>query len=214
MTLGYINMHDRLVASSFKSWSNYKLWQVYSVVWLQGAYLEYLRLIMNRFRANGDREKYLELMKPHRLAGGGFSKFFEIQEKIDALMDQVNPEDEADVDRTVAEIKKLFEQFPWMSSAFKDLLNGKNHLPDNKLRINLLNRRVGFMGSGEYRKHFFGEKSMLALLKKAIADQFKYSIPALNRKRKTRARLAWQTLPNPLPKGEGTPFPPRGKGWG
>jgi hypothetical protein len=27
---------------------------------------------MNRFRAKGDREKYLEFMKPHRLAGGGF----------------------------------------------------------------------------------------------------------------------------------------------
>ena len=83
-------------------------------------------------------------------------------------------------------------RFPWMSYAFKDLLNGKNHLPDNKIRLNLLNRRVGFMGSGEYRKYFFGEKSMLGLLKKAIEDQLKYSIPALNRKRKTRARFAWQ----------------------
>jgi hypothetical protein len=83
------------------------------------------------------------------------------------------------------------------------LLNGKNHLPDNKLRFNLLNRRVGFMGSGEYRKHFFGEKSMLTLLKKAIEDQFKYSVPALNRKRKTRARLAWQTPFSPREKGRG-----------
>lgn len=200
MTLNYINMHDRLVASSFKSWHNFKLWNVYEVLWLLGAYLEYLRLIINRYRANGDRTKYLELMRPHRLAGGGFPLFFEIQEKIDALMDQVNPEDEADVDRTVAEIKNLFEQFPWMPSAFKDLLHGKNHLPDNKLRLNLLNRRVGFMGSGEYRKHFFGEKSMLVLLKKAIEDQFKYSVPALNRRRKTHARLAWQS---PIPRGSG-----------
>ena len=193
MTINYIKMHDQLVASSFKSWHNFKLWNVYEVLWLLGAYLEYLRLIINRYRANGNRAKYLELMKPHRLAGGGFDLFFEIQEKIDALMDQVNAEDEADVDRTVAEIKKLFGQFPWMPSAFEDLLNGKNHLPDNKLRLNLLNRRVGFMGSGEYRKHFFGEKFMLVLLKKAIEDQLKYSIPALNHKRKTRARLAWQT---------------------
>jgi FADH2 O2-dependent halogenase len=186
-------MHDRLVASSFKSWHNFKLWNVYEVLWLLGAYLEYLSLITNRYRAS-NRDEYIQLMKGHKLAGGGFPLFFEIQEKIDALMDQVNPEDEADVDRTVAEIKKLFEQFPWMSSAFKDLLNGKNHLPDNKLRLNLLNRRVGFMGSGEYRKHFFGEKSMLVLLKKAVEDQFKYSVPALNRKRKTRARLAWQNV--------------------
>jgi FADH2 O2-dependent halogenase len=160
---------------------------------LLGAYLEYLSLVTNRFRASS-RDEYIHLMHGHKLAGGGFPLFFEIQETIDALMDQVNPDDEADVDCTVAEIKKQFERFPWMSSAFKDLLNGKNHLPDNKLRINLLNRRVGFMGSGEYRKHFFGEKSMSELLKKAIEDQLKYSVPALNRRRKTRARLAWQKV--------------------
>jgi len=192
MTLNYINMHDRLVASSFKAWHNFKLWNMYEVLWLLGAYLEYLRLITNRYRADGDRAKYLALMKPHRLAGGGFDLFFDIQEKIDALIDQVNPEDEADVDRTVAEIRKQFERFPWLPLAFKNLLAGKNHLPDNKLRPNLLNRRVGFMGSGEYRSHFFGEKSTLSLMKKALEDQLRYSVPALNRKRKSRARLAWQ----------------------
>jgi FADH2 O2-dependent halogenase len=200
MTLGYINMHDRLVASSFKSWSNYKLWQVYSVVWLQGAYLEYLRLIMNRFRANGDREKYLEFMKPHRLAGGGFEKFFEIQEQIDALMDKVNPEDEADVDRTVAEIRRLFDGFPWMPTTIRALLHGKNHLPDNKLRLNLLNRKVGFMGSGIYREHFFGDESMLNLLILAAKDEMKYSKRGIKKQRETRARLSWQT---PSPSGRG-----------
>ncbi len=192
MTLNYINMHDRLVASSFKSWHNFKLWNVYEVLWLLGAYLEYLRLIINRYRANGNRQKYLELMKPHRLAGGGFELFFEIQEKIDALMDAVNPEDEADVDRTVVEIKAQFARFPWMSSAFKDLLNGKNHLPDNKIRFNLLNRQVGFMGSGSYRDHFFGSEPASRLLGKAIGDQLNYSVPAIKLKRKTQARLSWQ----------------------
>lgn len=192
MTLGYINMHDRLVASSFKSWSNYKLWQVYSVVWLQGAYLEYLRLIMNRFRAKGDREKYLQFMKPHRLAGGGFGRFFEIQEQIDELMDKVNPEDEADVDRTVAKIRRLFDSFPWMPTTIRALLSGKNHLPDNKLRLNLLNRKVGFMGSGIYRDHFFGDESMLNLLILAAKDEMKYSRRGIKKQRKTRARLSWQ----------------------
>ena len=193
MTLNYINMHDRLVASSFKSWHNIKLWNVYEVLWLLGAYLEYLRLIINRYRADGDRAKYLELMKPHRLAGGGFELFFEIQEKIDSLIDAVDPDDEADVDRTVAEIKAQFARFPWMSTAFKDLLDGKNHLPDNKFRLNLFNRQVGFMGGGAYREHIFGSETALNLLRKAAVDQLRYSIPALNRKRKSRARLSWQT---------------------
>ncbi|MFZ5820184.1 MAG: NAD(P)/FAD-dependent oxidoreductase [Chloroflexota bacterium] len=192
MTLNYINMHDRLVASSFKSWHNYKLWQVYSVVWLQGAYLEYLRLVMNRFRAAGDRARYLELMMPHKLAGGGFDKFFEIQEQIDALMDTVDPDNEADVDRTVAEIRRLFDGFPWMPTTIRALLHGKNHLPDNKLRLNLLDRRVGFMGSGAYREHFFGDESMLHLLLLAAQDEWKYSVGGIKRQRKTQARLAWQ----------------------
>jgi tetracycline 7-halogenase / FADH2 O2-dependent halogenase len=192
MTLSYIGMHDRLVASSFKAWSNYKLWQVYLVLWLLGAYLEYVRLVINRLRAK-DRADYLALMRPHRLAGGGFQRFFVIQEQIDALIDKVDPADDADVDRTVAEIKALFDSFPWLSTAFRDLLNGKNHLPDNKLRLNLLNQSSGFMGSGEYREHFFGDKSLSELLGKAIADQFRYSVHGVKWQRRTRARLAEQT---------------------
>jgi len=192
MTLGYIGMHDRLVASSFKSWSNYKLWQVYSVVWLLGAYLEYVRLVINRMRAR-DRQEYLTLMAPHRLAGGGFDRFFVIQEQIDALIDRVNPADETDVDRTVAEIKAIFAAFPWLPSAFRDLLNGKRFLPDNKLRPNLLNPGTGFMGSGEYREHFFGGKALPELLRKAIADQIRYSTAGLQWRRRTKARLAGQT---------------------
>lgn len=193
MTLNYIGMHDRLVASSFKAWSNYKLWQVYAVLWLLGAYLEYVRLVSNRLRAR-DRQEYLTLMTPHRLAGGGFVPFFAIQEEIDALIDQVDPTNEAAVDRTVAEIKARFAAFPWMPTAFRDLLNGKRFLPDNKLRPNLLNPGTGFMGSGAYREHFFGDKSLRELLSKAIADQLRYSPQNLQWQRRTRARLAGQTV--------------------
>jgi FADH2 O2-dependent halogenase len=186
-------MHDRLVASSFKAWSNYKLWQVYAVLWLLGAYLEYVRLIINRFRAN-NRAEYLALMQPHRLAGGGFDQFFTLQEQIDALIDAVDPEDEAAVDRTVAEIKALFAAFPWLSSAFQDLLDGKNHLPDNKLRLNLLNRKSGFMGSGAYRQHFFGDKTLPTLLVKELRDQLRYSTIGVKWQRRKAARLATQSL--------------------
>lgn len=189
MTLGYINMHDRLTASSFKSWSNHKLWQVYAVLWLLGAYLEYVRLIINRYRAR-DRAEYMALMRPHRLAGGGFERFFALQEHIDALIDQVDPANEADVESTVAQIKVLFADFPWLSSAFADLLAGKNHLPDNKLRFNLLDRHSGFMGDGEYRAHFFGRAKLPELLARALEDQLRYSIPAIKRQRRKQARLA------------------------
>ncbi|MCB0182765.1 MAG: tryptophan 7-halogenase, partial [Caldilineaceae bacterium] len=188
MTLGYLRMHDRLVASSFKAWSNYKLWQVYAVLWLLGAYLEYVRLIINRYRAQ-NRADYLALMRPHRLAGGGFDQFFALQEHIDALIDQVDPMNEADVDSTVAQIKALFRNFPWLSSAFQDLLDGKNYLPDNKLRLNLLARTSGFMGNGAYRAHFFGDKSLVELIPKALADQARYSAWAVKWRRRQTARV-------------------------
>lgn len=191
MTLDYIGMHDRLVASSYKAWSNFKLWQVYAVLWLLGAYLEYVRLVINRMRAN-DRAEYLALMRPHKLAGGGFDAFFAIQTEIDALIDAVNPDDEADVDRTVAQIKAAFARFPWIPSAIRDLLDGKTYLPDNKLRPNLLNPGTGFMGNGAYRAHFFGNHSLPTLLSKAVADIYRYSTLGLTRRRHRQARLADQ----------------------
>jgi FADH2 O2-dependent halogenase len=191
MTLSYIDMHDRLVASSFKAWSNYKLWRVYAVVWLLGAYLEYVRLIINRFRAN-NRTEYLALMQPHRLAGGGFDHFFALQEHIDALIDQVDPDNEAEVESTAAQIKLVLESFPWLSSAFHDLLNGKNHLPDNKLRLNLLDRSRGFLGNGLYRQHFFGDKTFPELMVKELADQLRYSTLGVQWQRRQQARLAYR----------------------
>jgi len=193
MTLCYIQMHDQLVAGSFKAWSHPKLWQAYAVLWLLGAYLEYLKLTVTRMRAR-DRADYLAQLSGLRLAGGGFPAFFALQEEIDALIDRVNPDDEADVEQTVAQIRRLFGSFKWLSSAFRDLLAGKNHLPNNKLRVNLLNRTDGFLGDGDYNEHFFGGASMASLIAKAAREQARYSVPALNLQRRTHARLASQTL--------------------
>jgi FADH2 O2-dependent halogenase len=195
VTLDYIRMHDQLVVSSFKSWGNYKLWQVYSVLWLLGAYLEYLKLTVTRLRAH-DRADYLAKLGDLKLAGGGFSEFFKLQEHIDSLIERVNVEDEAEVDRTVAEVQAAFAGFRWMNSPFRDLLKGKNHLPNNKLRINLLNQSDGFLGDGAYREHFFGEADLPFLLSKAVAEQFRYSVPALDWQRRTHAHLATQIVKN------------------
>ena len=94
---------------------------------------------------------------------------------------------------TVAQIHALFAAFPWLSSAFRDLLAGKNHLPNNKLRVNLLNQTDGFFGDGVYRQHFFGDASTVDLIRKALSEQARYSVLALNQQRRKRARLAMQT---------------------
>lgn len=194
MTLRYMRMHDQLVAGSLKSWSNPRLWEVYAVLWLLGAYLEYLKLTVTRLRAT-DRADYLAQLSGLSLAGGGFPEFFALQQHIDALIEQVDPDDEADVERTAALIRALFGNFKWLSSAFRDLLAGKNHLPNNKLRVNLLNRTDGFLGDGVYNQHFFGDASLAQLAAKAVREQGRYSGPALKRQRRRQARLATQTRP-------------------
>jgi FADH2 O2-dependent halogenase len=197
-------MHDRLVANSIKLWSNYKLWRVYSVQWLLGAYLEYLMLSITRMRSK-NRAEYISLLKDNRLAGGGFSRFFEIQEKVDALIEQVNPDDEADVDRVVAEARAAFASFQWLPKPFQAVLDGKNYLPKNKFRLTLFNQHDGFMGDGEYRQHFFGDMSLLALGLKGAMDAVRYSKPYLNWKHRSQNRLAWRS-PSPLhpsPTGRG-----------
>jgi FADH2 O2-dependent halogenase len=191
LTLNYIAMHDRLTANSIKSWSNYKLWRVYSVQWLLGAYLEYLMLSITRMRSR-NRDEYISLLLNNKLTGGGFNRFFEIQEKIDSLFEQVNPDDEDDVDRTVAEARALFASFQWLPKPFQAILDGKSHLPKNKFRLSLFNQRDGFMGDGEYRRHFFGEMSLLDLGLKGARDAIRYSKPYLNWMRHSRNRLAWK----------------------
>jgi tetracycline 7-halogenase / FADH2 O2-dependent halogenase len=194
ITLRYMRMHDQLVAGSFKAWSHPKLWEVYAVLWLLGAYLEYLKLTVTRIRAT-DRADYLAQLSGLSLAGGGFPEFFALQQHIDALIEQVDPDDEADVERTVALIRALFGNFKWLSSAFRDLLAGKNHLPNNKLRVNLLNRTDGFLGDGIYNQHFFGGASLAELAAKAVREQARYSVPALNRQRRSCAGVGTQPRP-------------------
>ena len=174
LTLRYIDMHDRLVANSYKSWSHPKLWAVYAVNWLVGAYLEYLKLTITRLRAR-DRADYFAKLGDLRLVGGGFAPFQRLQERIDETIEGVNPCDEADVDRAIAEIRAAFADFPWLSEPFLNLLEGrKNHLPNNKLALQLVNRRNGFLGDGAYREHFFGDADLTGLALAGWRDLRKY----------------------------------------
>jgi FADH2 O2-dependent halogenase len=191
MSLAYIQMHDQLTANSIKSWHHYELWRVYSIQWLLGAYLEYLQLSIAHMRAK-TRTDYIELIQGNRLAGGGFQGFFELQEKIDTLFEEVNPDDEDDIVRLVREANALFRQFPWLPKPFRDILDGKNHLPNNKFRLTLFNKEDGFMGSGAYRQHFFGEMSWMELIYKGAMEQVRYAVPVLNWQRRTKKRLAWK----------------------
>lgn len=173
-TLSYIDMHDRLAAGSLKSWNHYDLWRVYSVLWLLGAYLEYLGLSISRMRAGG-RTEYLELTRKYRMAGGGFSGFFEIQEQIDRIFDELDTSDKAQVEKAVSEAESLLKSFYWMPKPFIKILEGKHYLPKSKFRITLFSKSRGFMGSGAFREHFFGDMSIIKLLQLTLKDRLRYS---------------------------------------
>ncbi len=59
-----------------------------------------------------------------------------------------------------------------------------------------MNRTDGFLGDGVYNAHFFGDASLAGLALKAVREQARYSIPALNRQRRKHARLATQLTPH------------------
>lgn len=179
LTLRYVAAHDRIVANSYKAWSNYKLWEVYSVLWLLGAYTEYVKLLSVRGRARSRAEYFTEIATL-RLVGGGFDQFKRLAEQIDTLIEAVDPHDQAAVDHVVAAIRARYAATPWMPWAFQQLLAGKNHLPANKLRLSLLQQNnAGFMGEGAFRRHFFGEASMSEVAQFFVGESVRYSSVAL-----------------------------------
>lgn len=184
LTLSYVRAHDRLTANSVKSWSNYKLWSVYSVLWMSGAYFEYVKLLSNRATLRSP-DAYFQSTNTLTMTGGGFPEFAALADQIDTLLEGVNPEDEADVDDVVARIRALYAGAAWMPAAFRDVLAGKNHLPERKLRLDVFNANGGFLGAGAYREHFFGKAGVGDLLRFYLADSMRYSVTALDvRKRR------------------------------
>ncbi|MEM7031079.1 MAG: NAD(P)/FAD-dependent oxidoreductase [Chloroflexota bacterium] len=179
VTQAYLTTNDQLVAHSYKAFTNPKLWQVYAVQWLLGAYTEYVKLNAIRIDSQGNRAQYLKQLYALRMAGGGFKGFASLTRQVDALMEVVDPKDEVSVTETIEAIRRLYEAIDWMPQPFYALLDGKTHLPKNKLRLSLLNPNAGFMGQGHYRKHFFGNHNLYDLIIAFLREKLRYSPSAL-----------------------------------
>lgn len=187
LTHNYICAADRLVANSYRSFRNYRLWQVYSVMWLLGAYTELVKLNMMRAQASqagNDRQQYYDKLVTLKLVGGGFPEFDEVASQVDGIIENVNPYDEAAVDAAVAEINRIFRALDWIADPFVALLDGKTYLPKNKLRLSLLKPGEGFMGQAAYRDHFFGNLTLLDLFKYGLKEKVQYARPNLERQHK------------------------------
>ncbi len=174
LTLSFVRTNDRLVANSFKAWGDYRLWKVYAILWLLGAYLEYVKLLSVRARST-NRHEYFDQVRHLKLAGGGFAEFDSLSERINSIMEAVDVDNDAAVQTAAAEMHAIFSAVPWMPHAYRELLKGKNHLPANKLRLSLFNEDEGFLGQGSYRRHFFGDRSMTDVVRLFVKEKMKYS---------------------------------------
>ncbi len=183
VTHNFVCSADQLIANSYRSFGNYKLWQVYSVMWLLGAYTELLKLNMMRaqaMQAGQDRQGYYDQLVTLKLVGGGYPEFDEVANKVDTLIEQVDPHDETAVAATVREINQIFRNLSWIADPFVALLDGKTYLPKNKIRLSLLKPGEGFMRSGAYKAHFFGNLTMRDLLLYGAKEKLRYARPTLN----------------------------------
>ena len=177
-TQNFVRANDRLIANAYKSFQDPRLWQVYSVLWLLGAYTELIKLSSIRTLAT-DRRDYHQRARGLKLVGGGFPDFDRLAHQIDTVIERVDSADDQAVLRAVDEIKALFATVDWMPQAFTDVLNGKNYLPANKLRFGLLAKEHGFLGHGAYRAHFFGSGSTAQLIRTFVREKVNYSTPRI-----------------------------------
>ena len=88
------------------------------------------------------------------------------------------------VTQTVQQINQIFRDLPWIADPFVALLDGKTYLPKNKIRLSLLKPGEGFMRSGAYKAHFFGNLTMQDLLIYGAKEKLRYARPVLNRAHK------------------------------
>lgn len=114
-----------------------------------------------------------------------------LADRVDTIVEQTDTADEGSVRRAVAEIRAIYAAVPWMPQAFQAVLAGKNSLPARKLRPGLFRRDAGFLGTGEFRDHFFGTRSMGEVSAFFLRDVARYSTPAIRlQKRLSYARKA------------------------
>ena len=183
MTLGFIEANDRLVARAYQSFADYRLWAPFSVLWLLGAYLELVKLT-NDLAQVTNRIAYNQQLQTLRLVGGGFLEFAQLSQQIYYLIDHCDPE--CSVDEVHQQIKTHLDQFPWLPETFRAILQGKNHLPSKKLHPRLFRPKQGFLGQGEYRIHFFSDKSLLFFVQFYFKERLKNSSPLLRLQRRVK----------------------------
>ena len=190
-TLAFLHSNDRLVANSYKSWGNTRLWTQYSVLWLLGAYTELLKLFSIRLRSieNGKiaAHRLVEELQQLKLSGGGFSGYDRVADQIDAVIEVVDPSNDEQVAAVTDQIQAVFNSIEWMPLPFQAVLQGRTHLPKNKLRLDLFRKRPGVLAHwGVPQTLLWGTLYGTDRARDFAEEMLRYSKPALAWQRRQR----------------------------
>lgn len=183
-TLGYVSANDRLVANAIKSFSHPELWRQFSVLWILGAYLELVKLTTTRINwlRDSNRRHISEFELPDlQLVGGGYNRYSQLAEAMHAEMESVDIDNPAAVSRCAKNMHSLIQANRWISYSFRELSNGKKHLPKHKYSWRLLMTEGGILGPSDYRRHFFGDIGKAELARFLLAERWRYSRYRLGR---------------------------------
>ena len=194
-TLRYVENNDRLISNAYKSFVDPRLWHQYSVLWILGAYLELVRLTTYRFqmeRKSRSAKERLDYPFPDlSLVGGGYAPYFELANKMDAEIAGVDPLDEQSILAAADNMRQHLNEADWIPYSFRELANGKKHLPNRKFSWRLLMNKGGVMGEKAFRDHFYEDLTLFDLATTMLKERWTYSRTALTRRKKRESEGAY-----------------------
>ena len=188
----FIEANDKLISGAYKSFGDFRVWRKYIILWVLGAYLEYLKLVLLRFNAHYSGNKKdmssddsnLNL----RLVGGGFDKFNKLEKEVYKILDSINFRDTFDIEKKSQSILNEFIKAEWIPFTIKRYFV-ENHLNSNQYNLAFLKNKGGIFGVSDYRNHFFGELSSLWILKEFFYEKSRYSKSRLRKKKNNNYKV-------------------------
>jgi FADH2 O2-dependent halogenase len=184
-TLCYVQNNDRLISNAYKSFADPRLWHQYSVLWILGAYLELVKLTTYRYQLERKATTFNERLDfpfpKLSLVGGGYPAYFELADKMDSSLNSLKNKSNAEIDRVAQEMRQHLNEADWIPYSFREIANGKKHLPNRKFTHRLLRNKGGIMGTPEFRNHFYEDLTLFDLATKMLSEKIKYSRHAISK---------------------------------
>lgn len=178
-TLAYVQANDALVANAIKSFADARLWRVYSVIWILGAYLELVRLTGYRqslLKRCATLEERLDFTPPKlKLVGGGYTAFEQLAADVDEMVAELDMADSEAVTQTVATIEQRILAEKWIPYSHRAIARGATHLPKRKFSWRLLMNEGGLLGRADYKAHFFADTNVVDLALFMLKERLRYS---------------------------------------